>query len=177
MPETDWRRGADPRRHRAALKPTKKRSAVCVVHNETSIGCVSLSPLSAERSTGRTSTLLLVDAIVAGFDRLPARRVERRRHRRRGQRADAPAGTVLQRAAALRGFRTAKLVRLWDWRPMLRPTGFIPYTPATIFCVACRNSRCLKRLANVFTHTIVMAPRPEPRAGLGTSGRGRTAVP
>ena len=56
--ETDWRRGADPAAIEAALKADKggRIRAVCVVHNETSTGCVS--PVAAVRraiDSGRTS--------------------------------------------------------------------------------------------------------------------------
>ena len=64
--ETDWRRGADPAAIEAALKADKdgRIRAVCVVHNETSTGCVS--PVAAIRrsidSVGHPA-LLLVDTI------------------------------------------------------------------------------------------------------------------
>ncbi len=64
--ETDWRRGADPAAIEAALEADtgKKIRAVCVVHNETSTGCVS--PVAAVRraidAVGHPA-LLLVDTI------------------------------------------------------------------------------------------------------------------
>src|ERR1700723_439687 len=64
--ETDWRHGADPAAIEAALKADKdgRIRAVCVVHNETSTGCVS--PVAAvRRAIDRTGhpALLLVDTI------------------------------------------------------------------------------------------------------------------
>ena len=100
--ETDWRRGADPAAIEAALRADKdgRIRAVCVVHNETSTGCVS--PVAAVRraidAVGTSGAVAGRHDLVAGFDRLPARRVGRGRHRRREpEGADAPAGTVLQR--------------------------------------------------------------------------------
>ena len=100
--ETDWRRGADPAAIEAALKADKdgRIRAVCVVHNETSTGCVS--PVAAVRraidASGTSGAAARRHDLVAGFDRLSARRMGRGRHRRREpEGADAPAGTVLQR--------------------------------------------------------------------------------
>ena len=64
--ETDWRRGADPAAIEATLHAdtAHRIRAVCVVHNETSTGCVS--PIAAVRAamdaTGHPA-LLLVDTI------------------------------------------------------------------------------------------------------------------
>ncbi len=100
--ETDWRRGADPAAIEAALKADKdgRIRAVCVVHNETSTGCVSPVRRCPESDRqGRTSGAAAGrHDLIAGFDRLPARRVGRGRHRRREpEGADAAAGTLLQR--------------------------------------------------------------------------------
>ena len=139
--ETDWRRGADPAAIEAALEADKgkKIRAVCVVHNETSTGCVS--PVAAvRRAIDRTGhpALLLVDTIssLASIDY---------RHDEWGVDvtvAGSQKGLMLPpglsfnavSARALEASRTAKLVRAyWDWRPMLEANTafYFPYTPAT----------------------------------------------
>src|SRR5580704_16466322 len=139
--ETDWRRGADPAAIEAALEADKgkKIRAVCVVHNETSTGCVS--PVAAvRRAIDRAGhpALLLVDTIssLASIDY---------RHDEWGVDvtvAGSQKGLMLPpglsfnavSARALEASRTAKLVRsYWDWRPMLEANSgfYFPYTPAT----------------------------------------------
>jgi alanine-glyoxylate transaminase/serine-glyoxylate transaminase/serine-pyruvate transaminase len=64
--ETDWRRGADPLAIETALRADRAERirAVCVVHNETSTGCVS--PIKAIRDAIDAAghpALLLVDTI------------------------------------------------------------------------------------------------------------------
>jgi alanine-glyoxylate transaminase/serine-glyoxylate transaminase/serine-pyruvate transaminase len=139
--ETDWRRGADPAAIEAALRADKggRIRAVCVVHNETSTGCVS--PVPAVRraidAVGHPA-LLLVDTIssLASIDY---------RHDEWGVDvtvAGSQKGLMLPpglsfnaiSARALEGSKTARLPRsYWDWRPMLEANfGFyFPYTPAT----------------------------------------------
>ena len=139
--ETDWRRGVDPTAIEAALRADKNQRirAVCVVHNETSTGCVS--PIEAVRNAidavGHPA-LLLVDTIssLASIDY---------RHEDWGVDvtvAGSQKGLMLPPglsfnavgARALEASETAKLARsYWDWRPMLEANvGFyFPYTPAT----------------------------------------------
>ena len=179
--ETDWRRGADPAAIEAALKADKgkKIRAVCVVHNETSTGCVS--PVAAVRraidSTGHPA-LLLVDTIssLASIDY---------RHDEWGVDvtvAGSQKGLMLPpglsfnavSARALEASRTAKLVRAyWDWRPMLEANARILFpvhaghkSPARL---ARGARRCLtKRACRTFSRaTIVMARRLEPPYRLG----------
>ncbi|MBV9289314.1 MAG: aminotransferase class V-fold PLP-dependent enzyme, partial [Hyphomicrobiales bacterium] len=62
--ETDWRRGADPAAVEAALRADKgeRIRAVCVVHNETSTGCVSpVKSLRDAIDAAGHPALLLVD--------------------------------------------------------------------------------------------------------------------
>ena len=64
--DTDWRRGADPAAIEAALSADREHRirAVCVVHNETSTGCVS--PIAAARAAIDNAghpALLFVDTI------------------------------------------------------------------------------------------------------------------
>ena len=83
------------------------------------------SPRSAARSTRRPSGA--ADGrhdLVARLDRLPPRRVGRRRHRRRlAERPDAAARPLVQRASATRRSRPRSTARLprsyWDWDEML----------------------------------------------------------
>lgn len=139
--DTDWRRGADPTAIEAALRADKNQRirAVCVVHNETSTGCVS--PIKAVRNAidavGHPA-LLLVDTIssLASIDY---------RHEDWGVDvtvAGSQKGLMLPpglsfnavSARALEASKTARLARsYWDWRPMLEANvGFyFPYTPAT----------------------------------------------
>ncbi len=138
---TDWRRGADPAAIEARLREDKAQEirAVCVVHNETSTGCVS--PIAAVRraiDAAGHPALLLVDTIssLGSIDY---------RHDEWGVDvtvAGSQKGLMLPpglsfnaiSAKALKAAETAALPRsFWDWRPMLKAneTGYFPYTPAT----------------------------------------------
>ena len=139
--DTNWRRGADPVAIEAALREDVGHGirAVCVVHNETSTGCVS--PIAAIRAAidavGHPA-LLMVDTIssLASIDY---------RHEEWGVDvtvAGSQKGLMLPPGLsfnavgprALVASETAKLPRsYWDWRPMLEANaGFnFPYTPAT----------------------------------------------
>jgi alanine-glyoxylate transaminase / serine-glyoxylate transaminase / serine-pyruvate transaminase len=139
--ETDWRRGADPAAVEAALRADKggRIRAVCIVHNETSTGCVSAVP-AARRAIDTVGhpALLLVDTIssLASIDY---------RHKEWGVDvtiAGSQKGLMLPpglsfNAVSARGLdasKTAKLPRsYWDWRPMLEANAgfYFPYTPAT----------------------------------------------
>jgi alanine-glyoxylate transaminase/serine-glyoxylate transaminase/serine-pyruvate transaminase len=139
--ETDWRRGADPAGIEKALRADKgeKIRAVCVVHNETSTGCVS--PVAAVRraiDAAGHPALLLVDTIssLASIDY---------RHDEWGVDVTVagsqkglmlPPGLSFNAVSrrALEASKTAKLVRsYWDWRQMLDANAgfYFPYTPAT----------------------------------------------
>ncbi len=139
--ETDWRRGADP----AAIEEALRRDgahrirAVCVVHNETSTGCVSpIAAIRAAIDAARHPALLLVDTISSlalidyrhddwGVDITVA-----------GSQKGLmlPPGLSFNAVSerALEASRAAKLPRsYWDWRPMLEANAgfYFPYTPAT----------------------------------------------
>jgi alanine-glyoxylate transaminase/serine-glyoxylate transaminase/serine-pyruvate transaminase len=139
--ETDWRRGADVQAIGQALADDKvhRIKAVCVVHNETSTGCVShIDEVRAAIDAARHPALLLVDTIssLASIDY---------RHDEWGVDvtiAGSQKGLMLPpglsfnavSAKALKAAETAKLPRsYWDWRPMLEAnkTGYFPYTPGT----------------------------------------------
>ncbi|MFI5013716.1 MAG: pyridoxal-phosphate-dependent aminotransferase family protein [Hyphomicrobiales bacterium] len=138
---SDWRVGADPAAIEARLSEDRGHSikAVCVVHNETSTGCVS--PVEAVRraiDAARHPALLLVDTIssLASIDY---------RHDEWGVDvtvAGSQKGLMLPPGLsftavsekALKAAEGAKLPHLYfDWREMLRPNaqGFFPYTPST----------------------------------------------
>jgi alanine-glyoxylate transaminase/serine-glyoxylate transaminase/serine-pyruvate transaminase len=137
----DWRHGADPAAIEARLAEDRERviKAVCVVHNETSTGCVS--PIAEIRAaidrTGHPA-LLMVDTIssLASID-----------YRQDEWGVDVtvagsqkglmlPPGLSFN-ALSEKALRAAKEGRLpkvyWDWSEILEMNarGFFPYTPAT----------------------------------------------
>ncbi len=137
----DWRRGADVAgiAERLAKDSSHAIKAVCVVHNETSTGCVSqIAEVRAAIDAAKHPALLMVDTIssLASIDY---------KHEAWGVDvtvAGSQKGLMLPpglsfnaispKAEAAR--KTAKLPRsYWDWGPMLaaNATGFFPYTPAT----------------------------------------------
>ena len=138
--ETDWRRGADPEAIAAALAADVDHQikAVCVVHSETSTGC--LSDIAAVRDVmdrAKHPALLMVDAIssLAAAD-----------YRHDDWRVDVsisgsqkglmvPPGLSFtaigpKALAAAQGNKTPR--GYWDWAPLVtaNKTGFYPYTPA-----------------------------------------------
>jgi alanine-glyoxylate transaminase/serine-glyoxylate transaminase/serine-pyruvate transaminase len=138
---SDWRVGADAELIGAKLAADTAHAikAVCIVHNETSTGCVS--PIEAVRraiDAAKHPALLLVDTIssLASIDY---------RHDEWGVDvtvAGSQKGLMLPPGLsftaisdkALKASEAAKLPRLYfDWREMLRPNalGFFPYTPST----------------------------------------------
>jgi alanine-glyoxylate transaminase/serine-glyoxylate transaminase/serine-pyruvate transaminase len=139
--DTDWRRGADVSALGAALADdrTHRIKAVCVVHNETSTGCISrIDEVRAAMDAAKHPALLLVDTIssLASIDY---------RHDEWGVDvtvAGSQKGLMLPpglsfnavSGKALKAAESAKLPRsYWDWRPMLdaNKTGYFPYTPGT----------------------------------------------
>jgi alanine-glyoxylate transaminase/serine-glyoxylate transaminase/serine-pyruvate transaminase len=139
--ETDWRRGADPAAVEAALRADKggRIRAVCIVHNETSTGCVSAVPaVRRVIDTVGHPALLLVDTIssLASIDY---------RHKEWGVDvtiAGSQKGLMLPpglsfNAVSARGLEASKTAKLprsyWDWRPVLEANAgfYFPYTPAT----------------------------------------------
>jgi alanine-glyoxylate transaminase / serine-glyoxylate transaminase / serine-pyruvate transaminase len=139
--DTDWRRGADVEAIADHLKrDTQHRiKAVCVVHNETSTGCVSLiGEVRRVMDDARHPALLLVDTIssLASVD-----------HRHDEWRVDVtiacsqkglmlPPGLSFNAISdkALEARKSSTMPRAyWDWGPMLENNraGFFPYTPST----------------------------------------------
>ena len=138
---SDWREGADAAAIAAKLAEDEGHEikAVCIVHNETSTGCVS--PVAAIRRAideARHPALLLVDTIssLASIDY---------RHDEWGVDvtvAGSQKGLMLPpglsftaiSGKALKAAEQATLPHSYfDWREMLRPNaqGFFPYTPST----------------------------------------------
>ena len=139
--ETDWRRGADVTAIAAELETDRAHAikAVCVVHNETSTGCVSdVAAVRRALDAAGHPALLLVDTIssLASIDY---------RHDDWGVDVTVagsqkglmlPPGLSFNAVSekALAAGAQAKLPRsYWDWRAMLaaNETGYFPFTPAT----------------------------------------------
>ena len=138
---TDWRIGADPKAIEAKLREDKGREikAVCVLHNETSTGC--LSPIQEIRKAIDAAghpALFLVDTIssLASTDY---------RHDDWGVDVTVggaqkglmlPPGMSFNAISdkALAASKNSKLTKsFWDWADMIsmNKIGFFPYTPAT----------------------------------------------
>ena len=139
--ETDWRTGADPKAIEAHLKKDKAHEikAVCILHNETSTGC--LSPVAEIRKAIDAAghpALFMVDTIssLASTDY---------RHDEWGVDVTIggaqkglmlPPGMSFNAVSdkALAAAKTSKLTKsFWSWDEMLNMNkqGFFPYTPAT----------------------------------------------
>jgi alanine-glyoxylate transaminase / serine-glyoxylate transaminase / serine-pyruvate transaminase len=139
--ETDWRIGAEPGVIEAHLRRDKNKEikAVCVLHNETSTGC--LSPIDEIRKAIDAAghpALLMVDTIssLASTDY---------RHDEWGVDVSVggaqkglmlPPGMSFNAVSdkALEAAKTSTLSKaFWSWEDMLTMNrqGFFPYTPAT----------------------------------------------
>jgi alanine-glyoxylate transaminase/serine-glyoxylate transaminase/serine-pyruvate transaminase len=138
---TDWRRGADPAAIEARLADDKSHSikAVCIVHNETSTGCVSdVRAVREAMDRANHPALYLVDTIssLASIDyRMDEWGVD-------VTVAGSQKGLMLPPGLAFNGVsekalaasKHAMLPRAyWSWDDQMRAnkTGFFPYTPAT----------------------------------------------
>lgn len=138
---TDWRKGADAAAIEDALRHDRAHAikAVCVVHNETSTGCVTnIAAVRKAVDQARHPALLMVDTIssLASIDY---------RHDEWGVDVTVagsqkglmlPPGlsfnAVSEKARAVA--RSGGYPRsFWDWEEMIaiNATGFFPYTPAT----------------------------------------------
>ncbi len=139
--ESDWRAGADPAKIEARLREDKTREikAVCVVHNETSTGCITLIPevRRAIDAAGHPA-LLMVDTIssLGSIDY---------RHDEWGVDVTVggsqkglmlPPGLSFNALGekALAAAKHSKMPKsYWGWDEMIaaNKTGFFPYTPGT----------------------------------------------
>jgi alanine-glyoxylate transaminase / serine-glyoxylate transaminase / serine-pyruvate transaminase len=147
---SDWRAGADPKAIEARLTEDKDHAikAVCVVHNETSTGCVShIDQVRKAIDAAGHPALLMVDTIssLASIDY---------RHDEWG--VDVTVGgsqkglmlppglsfnAVGEKAIAVG--KNAKLPKsFWAWEDMIanNRNGFFPYTPATNLLYALAES-------------------------------------
>lgn len=138
---SDWRTGADPAAIEAALRQDTGHAikAVCVVHNETSTGCVSrIDEVRRAIDAAGHPALLMVDTIssLASIDY---------RHDEWGVDVTVagsqkglmlPPGLSFNAVSdkALAKSKTARLPKsFWGWEEMVaaNKTGYFPYTPAT----------------------------------------------
>jgi len=138
---SDWRRGADAGQIEARLKADRAHAikAVCVVHNETSTGCVSnIAAVRKAIDAAKHPALLMVDTIssLASIEY---------RHDEWGVDVTVggsqkglmlPPGLAFNAVSvkALAVSKHAKLPRsYWSWEEMAGPnaTGYFPYTPST----------------------------------------------
>ncbi len=138
---TDWRTGADPAAIEAKLREDKNKEikAVCVLHNETSTGCLSnIAEVRKAIDRAGHPAMLFVDTIssLASTDY---------RHDEWGVDVTVggaqkglmlPPGMSFNAISdkALKAAQTAKLPKsFWAWDDMLNMNkiGFFPYTPAT----------------------------------------------
>lgn len=139
--ETDWRSGADPQAIAARLQSDSAHDirAVCVVHNETSTGCVT-SPAAIRDAIDAAGhpALLLVDTI-SSLGSMDYRHDEWGVDVTIGGSQKGlmlPPGLSFNAVSerALEAARTAKIRRsFWSWDEMIAANaqGFFPYTPAT----------------------------------------------
>jgi alanine-glyoxylate transaminase/serine-glyoxylate transaminase/serine-pyruvate transaminase len=138
---SDWRSGADPQKIEARLKDDKAHEikAVCVVHNETSTGCITLiNEVRKAIDAAGHPALLMVDTIssLGSIDY---------RHDEWGVDVTVggsqkglmlPPGLSFNAISekALSVAKTSKMPKsFWGWDEMIasNKTGFFPYTPAT----------------------------------------------
>jgi alanine-glyoxylate transaminase/serine-glyoxylate transaminase/serine-pyruvate transaminase len=138
---SDWRSGADPAKIEARLKEDKAHEikAVCVVHNETSTGCITLiAEVRRAIDAAGHPALLMVDTIssLGSIDY---------RHDEWGVDVTVggsqkglmlPPGLSFNALGekALSVAKNSKLPKsFWGWDEMIasNKTGFFPYTPAT----------------------------------------------
>jgi alanine-glyoxylate transaminase / serine-glyoxylate transaminase / serine-pyruvate transaminase len=139
--KTDWRVGADPAVIEEHLRKDaeKEIKAVCVLHNETSTGCLSPIPdIRKAIDRARHPAMFFVDTIssLASTDY---------RHDEWGVDVTVggaqkglmlPPGMSFNAVSdkALSASKTSKLTKsFWSWEDMLamNKVGFFPYTPAT----------------------------------------------
>jgi alanine-glyoxylate transaminase/serine-glyoxylate transaminase/serine-pyruvate transaminase len=138
---TDWRTGADPKLIEARLREDKAHTikAVCVVHNETSTGCVThVGEVRKAIDAAKHPALLMADTIssLGSIDY---------RHDEWGVDVTVggsqkglmlPPGLSFNALSdkALATSKNAKLPKsFWGWEEMIanNKNGFFPYTPAT----------------------------------------------
>ena len=164
---TDWRRGASVEQIEAKLAEDRqhKIKAVCVVHNETSTGCVT-HPLEVRKALNRTQhpALLMVDTISG----LASLQYEHDAWEidisvggsQKGMMLPPGLGFNAVSEKALAASKANKSMRsYWDWHDMIamNKQGTFPYTPATNLLFALKEAIAMleeEGLDNVFArHT------------------------
>lgn len=147
---TDWRRGADARAIEAKLAEDKRHAikAVCVVHNETSTGCVSdVAAIRKAIDRARHPALLLVDTISS----LASIRYAMDEWGVDVTVAGSQKGLMLPPGLSFNAIsekarvasKHAQLGRsYWSWDDQLaaNKSGFFPYTPATTLLYGLREA-------------------------------------
>jgi alanine-glyoxylate transaminase / serine-glyoxylate transaminase / serine-pyruvate transaminase len=139
--DSDWRAGVDAALIEARLREDKghKIKAVCVVHNETSTGCVTNIPaIRKALDSAKHPALLLVDTI-SGLGSMDYRHDEwgvdvTISGSQKG--LMLPPGLSFNAISdkALNASKSNKFPRsFWDWEEMItiNKTGYFPYTPST----------------------------------------------
>ena len=159
----DWRHGADAATIEARLRQDDKHEirAVCIVHNETSTGCVSdIAAVRAAIDAADHPALLMVDTIssLASIDyRMDDWGVD-------VTVAGSQKGLMLPpglsfNAVSPRALQASEQARLprsfWNWKEQLsaNKNGFFPYTPATTLVYGLREAIAMlheEGLENVF---------------------------
>jgi alanine-glyoxylate transaminase/serine-glyoxylate transaminase/serine-pyruvate transaminase len=137
----DWRTGADPAAIEARLREDRQHDikAVCIVHNETSTGCVSdIAKVRAAIDAAGHPALLMVDTI-SSLASIPYQ------HEEWGVDvtvAGSQKGLMLPPGLSFNAISDRALAAsessglpcsYWSWKAMSGPNefGFFPYTPAT----------------------------------------------
>lgn len=138
---SDWRAGADPNAIEAHLRADRGHAikAVCVVHNETSTGCVTQVPeIRRAIDAARHPAMLFVDTI-SSLASIPYAHDDWGVDVTVGGSQKGlmlPPGLSFNAVSerAIRASQTAGLGKsYWSWSHMLpaNKNGFFPYTPAT----------------------------------------------
>ncbi len=138
---SDWRSGADVSAIAARLAEDRAHEikAVCVVHNETSTGCVThVDEVRRAIDAANHPALLLVDTI-SSLGSIDYRHDEWQvdisvSGSQKGLMLPPGLSFTAISAKALKASQSATLPRsYWDWKEMLpnNERGFFPYTPAT----------------------------------------------
>jgi alanine-glyoxylate transaminase / serine-glyoxylate transaminase / serine-pyruvate transaminase len=139
--DSDWRSGADAAAIEARLREDKGHTikAVCVVHNETSTGCVTDVPAVRRALDAANHPALLMVDTISGLASIPYK------HDEWGVDVTVsgsqkglmlPPGLSFNAISekALKAGKGGGFPRsFWDWEEMIaiNKTGFFPYTPAT----------------------------------------------
>jgi alanine-glyoxylate transaminase/serine-glyoxylate transaminase/serine-pyruvate transaminase len=138
---TDWRRGAPPEAVEARLREDKARTikAVCVVHNETSTGCVShIDQIRRAIDAAGHPALFMVDTI-SSLGSIEYRHDEwgvdvSIGGSQKGMMLPPGLSFTAISDKALAASKTARFPRAyWSWDDMLgiNESGYFPFTPAT----------------------------------------------